>query len=127
MPSPTPRPQDELIASLKNATQGLLYPSESDEPFEPFIWKSTTNDPAKEVAAHSAPGAKIREQSVDDFFAALVTSEDAARYAALRRELESRLKGLRVFRVGEIEVAVYLIGKVPTGVWAGVRTTSVET
>jgi hypothetical protein len=116
-----------LIASLKKATQGLLYPSESDEPFEPFVWKPTTNDPAKEIAARSPPGAKVREQSVDDFFAALATTEDAVRYAALRRELESRLKGLRVFRVGEIEVAVYLIGKAPTSEWAGVRTTSIET
>jgi hypothetical protein len=128
MPSSTPQaPQDDLLESLKKATQGLLYPSESDEPFEPFLWKPTTNDPAKEVAAHSKPGAKIREQSVNDFFAALATAEDAERYAALRRELESKLKDLRVFRVGEIEVAVYLIGKAPTGDWAGVSTTSVET
>ncbi|MDB5290344.1 MAG: Nuclease inhibitor-like protein [Phycisphaerales bacterium] len=128
MPSSTPQPpHDDLLEALKMATNGLLYPSESDEPFEPFRWKRTTDDPAKEVAAHDKPGAKIREQSVDEFFAGLAESDDAKKFADLRRELESRLSGLRVFRVGDIEVGVYLIGKTPSGDWAGLRTTSVET
>jgi hypothetical protein len=128
MSSPTPPPpQDALLDSLKKATDGLLYPSESDEPFEPFRWKRTTDDPAKEVAARAKPGAKVREQSVADFFGALADADDAARFADLRRTLESKLAGLRVFRVGDIEVGIYLIGKTPNGDWAGLRTVSVET
>ncbi|HWE97293.1 MAG TPA: nuclease A inhibitor family protein [Tepidisphaeraceae bacterium] len=128
MPSTNPPPpQDELLEVLRKATDGLLYPSESDEPFEPFRWKRTADDPAKEVAAPARAGETVREQSVADFFGALEDSDDAARFAGLRRALESKLAGLRVFRVGDIEVGVYLIGRTPDGDWAGLHTTSVET
>jgi len=45
----------------------------------------------------------------------------------LRGVLESSLTNLRVLRIGEIEVQVYLIGKTPGGSWAGLHTVSVET
>lgn len=77
----------------------------------------------------------IEEQSPDDFFADLVEEQDwwgdaekadAERYQALRRILEAHLDSLHIFRVGEVEVSIYLLGRCE-GDWVGLRTLSVET
>lgn len=119
------------LAALRQASDGLLYPSESDEPFTAFAWPPA-RDPAHDTAqaqvvAHSPKGAAVSEQTVDDFFAQLQGSPDAGRYAQLRKVLEQQLAGLKAFRAGEVRVAVYLIGKAPSGSWAGLQTLSVET
>jgi hypothetical protein len=77
--------------------------------------------------AHSPKNATATEQSVDDFFSQMNASPDAGRYQQLRNVLEAQLDGPKIFRVGEVRVAVYLIGKTRSGSWAGLRTISVET
>jgi hypothetical protein len=64
---------------------------------------------------------------VDQFFGELEATDDAQRYRALRRVLESTLSGLRVFRLGFVKVDVYLVGRTRSGLWGGLHTTSVET
>jgi hypothetical protein len=115
--------QDEL-QEIKNASQGLEYPSESDAPFDIIRW------PAKDaLTAHFATGRKVEEVAIDDFFAELIASDDGERYRQLRRALESHLKELKIYRVGvgETKVDIYLLGRLRTGDWAGLHTTSVET
>ena len=34
---------DTLLSTLTQETAGLLYPSEYDEPLEPFIWEPADN------------------------------------------------------------------------------------
>lgn len=123
--------EPQELALLRQASDGLLYPSESDEPFTAFTWPpagEAAHDTAQaQVVAHSAKGAAVSEQTVDDFFSQLQGSPDASRYTQLRKVLEEQLAGLKVFRAGEVRVAVYLIGKTQSGSWAGLRTLSVET
>lgn len=118
---------EDVLALLKQASEGLLYPSESDEPFEAFMWNSTGADAAKEVAARVPKGAKIQEQSLDAFFAELEQGDGADRFVKLRHVLESSLKEAKVYRVGEVEVDVYILGKLGPRQWAGIRTKSIET
>jgi hypothetical protein len=121
-------PDDEHIANeLRDAVAGLLYPSESDEPFDPFVWKPTETDALSQIGAQGRKTAPVMETSLDDFFAELIAGEQGQSFARLRQVLLSRLTGLRVLRIGDIEVAVYLIGKTKSGTWAGLRTVSVET
>jgi len=112
------------LAELTRAGAGLLYPSESDEPFEVFCWPAT-GAARQQVAAH-AQGEMV-EISVDEFFAPLADADDADRFANLRRALETRLTGLQVLRVGKVNVEIFLIGRTPAGEWAGLRTLAVET
>ena len=37
---------DQVLDTLKSATEGLLYPSETDAPFEPFAWEVAENSVA---------------------------------------------------------------------------------
>lgn len=121
-------PQDELEV-LKRAADGLEYPSESDTPFDAFRWPATGPATAKAQLAARAKGRKIEEVPVEAFFAALDDSDDAPRFRALQKTLQSLLTKLQVFRVGagEVKVDIYLIGKTAAKDWAGLHTISVET
>jgi hypothetical protein len=113
-------------AALKKAVEALLYPSESDRPFDVFVW-NPTDSPRAAVAAHVKKRAKIVEQPVDEFFSDLKGADDEPRYRQLRRVLEANLTDLHVFRVGRIRVDVYIFGKAKSGNWVGIHTVSVET
>lgn len=127
--APDPSSPDPL-AAVRKAAAGLLYPSESDEPIVPFAWPASAGASARAaVAGRERAGTPIEEVSAADFFAALEGTDDAARFAALRKALEAAVAGLTVLRAGEVRVAIYVTGKLPgpAGGWAGVRTTSAET
>ena len=124
--------KQDLLADLRTVSKGLLYPSETDEPFEPFSWGKADGDLTPEKAAKlaAAPaGAAVEEQSPADFFKYL--TEDGAEHADQFRKLQQavgqRLSGLRVFRIGEVNIDVYVVGRTADGQWAGLKTHSVET
>ena len=64
---------------------------------------------------------------VASFFGELDGTENADQFRRLRGTLEERLSDVRVFRVGERRVEVYLMGRNPAGGWVGLHTVSVET
>ena len=117
---------DEM-AILADAVNGLLYPSESDSPFEVFRWPGTGDDPIKIAFALRGKNGPVTEQTLTEFFAELEAGDDADRFKKLHALLATTLSGLRVFRIGEVEVDVYLIGKAKAGDWCGLNTKSVET
>ena|SRR5579859_2205615 len=123
--------QADGVASLREAVEGLTYPSESDEPFDVVEWEAAEGvDLLALVEGHDGNGRKVEEVLVDDFFVALEEAEDAEQYQVLRGALESVVAELKVFRVGEgeVRVDVYLIGVVKGGrSIVGVHTVSVET
>jgi hypothetical protein len=122
-----PTNEPAIVEELRKAVDGLLYPSESDEPFEVIVWPAAPGTASDQIMAH-APGPAIGEGSVAEFFDELKTSEDAQRFANLRAMLESSLVELGIFRVGAgAEIGVYIVGRLTGGEWAGLRTMSVET
>jgi hypothetical protein len=116
-------PREEL-KEIVAASKGLTYPSESDEPFEAVRWGvASTVDPA---VAKVAEGRAVVTQTVAEFFAELEASEEGKRWTALRQAVE-RLGDVRVLRVGERRVDVYVVGRSRRGEWVGLHTVSVET
>jgi hypothetical protein len=121
---------DDLIVSLRTAIDGLEYPSESDSPFEIFRWdpsKGTFSAQALAALRKKEKKPRIQEVAVDDFFAALADSEDAARFKNLQTILTKNLSDLKVFRIGSIQVDIYIVGRNTEGLWLGLHTTSIET
>jgi hypothetical protein len=118
----------DAIRTLRQAVDGLTYPSDSDEPFDLFIWDAG-GTARQTVAAHAGADRRVEEVEVQSFFAQLDDADDAPRYRALQKTMASSLDDLSVFRVGEGEVRVdiYLLGKMASGQWAGVHTVSIET
>ena len=128
----------QLIEELERAIAGLLFMSESDYPFSAFVWKGNrliTEDYLREQAG-SAKDAPVKTQSVDEFFRAAVSEPDwkgeeelalAKRYQTLVRWLKENLQDPKVYRIGEIDIPVYVLGRSPEGNWIGISTRVIET
>jgi len=117
----------------------LLYPSESDEPFAVFEWKTANESLTEERLLELAGEPKdspVKSVPLDMFFADLTKEQDwhaddektaVEQYRNLLSVLKDRLSDVKVFRVGEVEVAIYVVGQAKDGGWVGVKTTAVET
>jgi len=128
---------EQLIEELREATRGLLFMSESDYPLEVFKW--TTAEPTREflrkLSGKDSPS-EVETQRASEFFRAAASEPDwkgeaelatAHKFQTLLRMLETALSDLRVYRVGSIDINVYVAGRAPSGNWLGVSTRVVET
>jgi hypothetical protein len=127
------------VSALKKATKGLRYVSETDAPFEVFSWKKPGNAIAHQEVLKLAGKEKarpVREVSLDAFFQGLTEEQDwhgeeekadVRRYRELERTLRGQLTDIKVFKVGEPQIDIYIVGKTPRGDWAGLKTSAVET
>ena len=125
----------EITDRLSTISEGLLFPSESEYPLEPFVWKSATLTP-ETMLTRSQKTAKTPIESVtlEDFFAPVVTDEDwfededraiAQRYRDMQG-LIATLENAQVFKVGKIEIDVYIVGAIGPDL-IGLKTTVIET
>jgi hypothetical protein len=78
----------------------------------------------------------VKIVGVDDFFQVATTPEDwhgeqekasVKRFQVIVQTLKENLSNLQVYRLGEIEIDVYVVGETPTGNLAGISTVVVET
>ena len=116
---------DEVLTALKAAADGLLYPSETDAPFEAFVWSKAKNTAAAVSRMAGLPKAgKCSQQSLDDFFGELSEEKE---FQALRAAIEKTLSDVKVYRCGSIDVTYLVVGTAADGRLAGLETTAVET
>jgi hypothetical protein len=128
----------QLIEELGQATTGLLFMSEADYPFQTFIWKEkpdVTPEYLREQAGKPVD-ATLREVTVKDFFRAATSEAEwknaealalAKRYQALVKWLEENLSDLKVYRVGDIDIMVFILGRSAEGSLIGISTRVIET
>jgi hypothetical protein len=122
---------------LKEASNGLLYPSESDEPFEVVAWGKAEGEltPATLTKlASTKPSAKVEEVALDKFFDFLMQpvegapeEENPEMFKQLRKAVTEQLTDARVYRIGKVNIDIYIVGKTKEGEWAGLKTKAVET
>lgn len=129
----------DAIAALTKAGKGLLYESESDEPFTPFTWKKADGELTKEKLLKQArlpADSPVQEVALNDCFKDLTTEQDwhgdeekadVKKFRNLVAVIQKSLAGVKVFKVGETNVSVYIVGKTDDGAWAGLKTAAVET
>lgn len=129
---------ERLMAEIEGAAAGLSFMSESDFPFVTFRWEGlddVTPEFLRGLTGHD-PSAPVEALSADQFFRAAASEpewksaaelETARRYQSLLRLLKEGLSELRVYRVGTINMPVYVVGRGPSGAWMGLSTRVVET
>jgi hypothetical protein len=127
----------EIIDRLKQVTVDLLWSSESDYPFEIVTWaRDVEMIPAVLFSDLLDPNSVVESIALTDFFAPVLTIEDwyeaeelaqVDRYTDLLDSIESNLSEVKVFRMGEVEIAIYIVGKTPDGDIVGLKTHAVET
>jgi Nuclease A inhibitor-like protein len=127
-----------LQQALHAAVQGLSYRSETNRPFEVFVWPEDgplTPETLRKLGGHPAD-AEVTERPLEDFFKILTTEENwheaaeketVRQYRALLELIRTHLMEPKVYRVGETEVTIYIVGRTPAGNWAGLKTWAVET
>ncbi len=129
---------EQIMSELEQATKGLLFMSESDRPFELVRWEGTDEISSSHLRQLTceAEDAPVTVQSLEEFFLNAASEEDwhnaeqradAKRYQELTRLLKENLTDLNVYRVGEISIPVYIVGKSASGSWLGLSTHVVET
>jgi hypothetical protein len=130
----------EIIAALKNTSEGLLYMSESDYPFEVFLWSNqakedfTTDKLLQQIGCPRDTPVELVD--IDDFFDNPTSEKDwhdeaeketVRKYRHLVEVLKRNLTDIKVYRVGEIEIDVYIVGKTQSGDLALMTTKVIET
>ena len=112
----------QVLQDLENVTAGLLFMSESDFPFELIKWTGMaeiTPDFIRTVTAETKD-CPVQEIDVDDFLS-------SGLYQPLLVVLRSQLLDLKAYKVGRINMPVYLVGRSREGSWLGVATRVVQT
>jgi hypothetical protein len=128
---------EQLIEELREATRGLTFMSESDYPIEVFRWGAA--EPAEDFLrglTGEPADAPVEARTAADFFRVAASEPewknaeqlaDARRFQTLLRLLEQNLSDLKVYRVGSVNIPVYVAGRGASGDWLGVSTRVVET
>jgi hypothetical protein len=126
-----------IIETLLKATDGLLMPSESEYPFEAFRWlgeNELTNQKLLELTSHPADS-PVETVALDYLFRNVahekewhdeVQKANVSKFQNLVSTLEKNLTDIKVYRVGTIDIDVYIVGK-NEGELAGLSTKVVET
>jgi histidine triad (HIT) family protein len=120
---------DAVLDALNAASKGLMFPSESEAPLEPFAWAGTDKLTKAQVVklARAEAGTAAEQTTLADLLRT-VPKEDQPQFQALQKVLTEQLSGVTVYKVGdEAEKEVYIVGKTTDGRWAGLKTTVVET
>ena len=137
MNDPEPPPPDTL-ATITAAADGLLMPSESDYPFEPFSWSGPEPlTPELLLTLLDLPSdTPVEVRDALDLLDRLATVQEwfgdyeqmiAARFATLRDTLITHLTDLMLYRIGTIRITLIIVGRDHTGATVGLRTLAIET
>ena len=129
---------EQILEEIGRAARGLFLMSESDYPVEPFrLGAGETPDAATlRRAAGADENAEVTTRKADEFFRPASFVEEASgtfglaparRVEELARVLSANLSEVTVYRVGEINIPVYVLGRSSSGGWLGVSTRVVET
>lgn len=126
-----------ITETLKQASEGLLWTSESDYPLEPFLWEGENLSTDQLLQKIGCPlDTPVTVVSFDRFFRQATKEEDwyeqeereeVKRYQKLVETLQQNLSNLQVYRVGTVTVNIYIVGKTNKGKLAGLHTVSIET
>lgn len=129
--------EQELINQLSQASEGLLWQSESDYPFQTVEMKDVGDIKSKLLELTDCPAdTAVEVKKLDSFFSQATQEKDwyndeemlmCKRYQALVNLLKTHFTNIKVYRVGETCVNCYILGKTKSGAIAGLSTISVET
>lgn len=132
--------KSDLIDILERTSNGLLYMSESDYPFEVFLWNSLGKDALtteKLLQQTNHPqDTPVEVKDCDSFFKratqeqnwyGLEEQKTVKKYQNLVKILKDNLADIKVYRIGAIDIDIYIVGKTQSGDLVGLSTKVVET
>lgn len=127
-----------ITQQIKTAVSKLYYMSETDAEVVPFVGKAAKAVTIDEIRnqTQTALDKPIEEKDFTEFFSRLTTMQDwfgdeekasAKRFTDLKNLLEANLMDLAVFKIGRIQVDIYVVGLDKGNKLMGIQTKAVET
>ncbi|MFY8000536.1 MAG: nuclease A inhibitor family protein [Candidatus Kapaibacteriota bacterium] len=113
---------------LQAVSNGLVWMSESDYPFDIVHWQNADATPFA--------GKQLPTSELDYFFRNVAEIKDwhnetqkalVPRYQELVQTLREHLRNPQVYRIGETQVDAYLVGTLSDGSIGGLHTILIET
>ena len=129
----------DVVETLRKASEGLQFMSESEYPFAVFLWSGQTKVPLiTEIVQQTGhnQGTPTEIVELNEFFQPATQEPDwyssaekatAQKYQNLVKTIESNLSDIKVYRIGEAEIDVYIVGKANSNDLAGLSTKVIET
>jgi hypothetical protein len=130
--------RNKVFRLIEEAAKGLYYMSETDAKVEAFfggkIGALTKESFLDQIGANE--NQEVEEREFEKFFERLIKIQDwygdqeretAKKYEQLRKVMKENLRELKVFRIGRIEIDIYVVGIDSQGNVIGVKTKAVET
>jgi len=131
---------DPILTELQQASEGLLFRSESDYPFEVVdLGRAEHLDPspAQLLAMLGRTTTEVTAIMELPYFFRNMTKtrpeqseaqqQEAARFQALEQLLTQNLSHVKVIRVGTIKIEAFILGSTPQGRLVGLKTYQIET
>jgi hypothetical protein len=120
---------------LENAASGLLMMSESDYPFEYLNTNERQlNDALALKLAQKPEGTAVTQTTIEHLLRNMIDPTSGSvnlatsqRFQQLMATLKQELTNLTVYRVGDVQVQVFILGLTADGTVAGMRTMLIET
>jgi hypothetical protein len=137
--------KDDLLKYFGELTKELWVMSETDAPLTPFFWEIKEEITPELVIKHSEKPenecSPVEKVDFKVFFEKYIQKEDwygeeeltiVTKFENLAKGLSEKLSDLVVYRVGKINIDVFVLGKVVNDkkeiiAYAGVKTFVVET
>lgn len=130
-----------ILDKMTAAADELLFPSESDEPFEAFSWDLPTENPLNpaQILAYLElpPDTEVTQKTLDNFFRVATTPQEwhseedldiVEKFQELALTMRKNINKIQVFLVGTIEIDAYIVGLTLNKLnWAGLKTKVIET
>lgn len=129
---------NSLSKRIKKITGNLYYISETDAEILPFTGeKAETVDKDTLLAQICADrDAPVEERNFEEFFSRLTEIQNwfgaeekksARKFSELKDLLQEELKDIKVFKIGNMELDVYVVGLDSENILSGIKTQAVET
>jgi hypothetical protein len=127
---------ENLLTEIKKSTAGLTYISETDAAVETYNGGHVDSVNISHFVPNKTGSGKYEQISPERFFERLTTERDwygprekeiARRFAELEKLLRENLSDLTVFRIGRIQIDIYVVGLDAEDNLIGIKTKAVET
>ena len=124
--------------ALEEAARDLYFPSESEAPIDLYRWPLEAEPTPEALLAHEGRPAETPidtttpESEIAPFTTAPEGSDEievalAKRWTTLLETLHRELTDVRVYRVGKVDIDLFILGRAPSGGFLGYKTHVVET
>ena len=127
---------ENLLSEIAKSTSGLVYISETDAPIEPFFGGQVESVDVNQVVQQMFASGNLETVNAKQFFVRLTAEKDwfgerekqtARRFSVLQKLLEANLRDIKVFKIGHIQIEIYVVGLDAHNNLIGIKTKAVET